>query len=151
VKVRLYGVDWVDGQPFGTAAKLSTSKKVFNLDVTVSVKDTDRYGRAVGNVTTADGASLCEALVRNGYAWWYHWYARDAKQLGELEIEARTKRVGLWAEGSLEPPWACRHPVPHGNAAAAPPAAAAPAAPPAPTARNSARPPQPAPVADPEC
>lgn len=144
VKVRLYGVDCPeDGQPFGAAAKQFTSKKVFNLEVTVTVTDTDRYGRAVGDVKTEDGASLTEALVRNGYGWWYHWYARDAKQLGELEIEARARRLGLWAEGNPQPPWAWRHPAPRANAAAVAPA-------PAPSPAPEARRPRPAPTADAE-
>ena len=58
-------------QPFGTKAKQFTSEHAFGKDVTVIVKDTDKYGRTVAEVILPDGKNLNEELVYNGFAWWY--------------------------------------------------------------------------------
>ena len=51
VRVRPHGVDCPESrQPFGQRARQFTSGLVFGRTVTVSVRDTDRYGRTVGDV-----------------------------------------------------------------------------------------------------
>ena len=71
VKVRLHGVDCPErGQPFGNRAKQFTSELCFGNSVTVRVSDTDKYGRAIGEVTTANGTNVNVALVENGLGWW---------------------------------------------------------------------------------
>src|SRR5690348_692614 len=55
-KIRLYGIDCPEkGQPFGTRAKQFTLATVFEKEVTVQVKDTDKYGRTVADVMLPDG------------------------------------------------------------------------------------------------
>lgn len=49
-------------------ARRFTADRVAGRNVTVSVLDTDRYGRAVGAVTTDDGTILNRELLTNGYA-----------------------------------------------------------------------------------
>src|SRR5438128_2499905 len=72
VPVRLYGVDVPEkAQAFGTQARLFLSELVFPQPVTVAIRDTDRYGRLVGEVRLPDGRSLNQELVRAGLAWWY--------------------------------------------------------------------------------
>jgi len=64
VKVRLHGIDCPEkGQPYGTKAKRFTSDRAFRNEVTVYVKDMDRYGRIVGEVILPDGLSLNKELV----------------------------------------------------------------------------------------
>src|SRR5438094_4600286 len=77
-KIRLYGIDCPEKrQAFGTKAKQFTSGQAFGKDVTVQVKDTDRYGRTVGIVILPDGRSLNEELVYQGLAWWYRKYSKS--------------------------------------------------------------------------
>jgi endonuclease YncB( thermonuclease family) len=47
----------------------------FGKEVTVVVRDTDRYGRTVAVVILPDGRNLNHELVKRGYAWWYRKYA----------------------------------------------------------------------------
>jgi hypothetical protein len=54
-----------------------------------------------------DGRSLNRELVREGYAWWYKQYSKDAS-LGVLEGEARAAKRGLWADQNPVPPWEWR-------------------------------------------
>lgn len=69
VTIRLHGVDTPESaQAFGTRARQFTSDFVFGKTVRVEVRDTDRYGRLVGEVYTSDGQSLNRALVRDGFA-----------------------------------------------------------------------------------
>src|SRR3989442_6580536 len=64
VKVRLYGVDAPEkAQAFGTQARKFTGDMVFQQTVTVAIRDTDRYGRLVGEVQLPDGRSLGQELV----------------------------------------------------------------------------------------
>jgi len=70
VKVRLHGIDCPEKkQPYGTKAKRFTSDRAFRNEVTVYVKDKDRYGRIVGEVILPDILSLNKELVFVGLAW----------------------------------------------------------------------------------
>ncbi len=58
-RVRLWGIDCRENrQPFSTRARQFTAALVFGKDVTVIVRDVDRYGRTVGEVILPDGRSL---------------------------------------------------------------------------------------------
>lgn len=108
-RVRLFGVDCPEKrQPFGAAAKAFSSEAAFGKEVTVTVKDTDQYGRLVGEVELPDGKSLNRELVRAGLAWWYRRYAPEAAELGALEAEAKLARSGLWKDSQPTAPWAFR-------------------------------------------
>lgn len=104
-KVRLAEIDCPEkSQAFGQRAKQFTLDKAAQKNVTVEVRDYDRYGRTVGEVFLPDGKSLNRELVRNGYAWWYRRYSKD-ESLGELEAQARTARCGLWSDPAAVAPW----------------------------------------------
>lgn len=106
-KIRLYGIDAPElRQAFGKRAKLFTKSMAYGKTVSLLRMDQDRYGRTVG-VITVDGISLNEALVTAGYAWHYRQFSRDSK-LDALELEARLKRKGLWADPNPTPPWEFR-------------------------------------------
>jgi micrococcal nuclease len=105
IKVRLHGIDCPEkAQAFGQKAKQFTSQMVYGKKVRVEVKDTDRYGRTVGEVFIGTD-SLNRKLVQNGLAWWYRRYAPHDGELGALEKDARSNRRGLWADAAPIPPW----------------------------------------------
>lgn len=109
-RVRLYGVDCPEkGQPYSAVAKRATSALVFGKVAEVTPKDVDRYGRTVALVAVA-GVSVNEALVREGYAWVYTHYCREARcaEWLAIEREAREARRGLWAGKNPVPPWEWR-------------------------------------------
>jgi endonuclease YncB( thermonuclease family) len=92
-RIRLNAIDAPEShQAFGTKAKQFTSQLVFGQIVTVERVDTDRYGRTVANVYTADGGSVNEALVAAGFAWWYRQYAPGNTRL-EPSKRKRGKRA----------------------------------------------------------
>lgn len=72
------------------------------------MRDTDRYGRLVGEVLLPDGRNLNHELVRAGMAWWYRRYAQEDTTLAQLEAEARAARRGLWRDPHPVPPWEWR-------------------------------------------
>lgn len=105
VKVRLHGVDAPESrQPYGTKARQFTAAFAFGKAAKVDVKDTDRYGRTVGDVSVAS-KSLNQALVKQGMAWWYRRYAPNDRVLAALEAQARRAKRGLWADRSPVAPW----------------------------------------------
>ena len=109
VRIRLQGVDTPEKrQAFGQQAKRFTTRFVFGKVVRVVPVTTDRYRRTVGEVFVGD-RSLNEALVKAGLAWWYRRYARRAKLLEHLELEARKARRGLWADAKPVAPWDYHH------------------------------------------
>jgi endonuclease YncB( thermonuclease family) len=129
VKVRLHGVDTPEkAQAFGTQARQFTGALAFPQTVTVVVRDTDRYGRLVGDVQLPDGRSLNQELVKAGMAWWYRPYAPQDTTLAQLEAAAHTAQRGLWAEAHPVPPWAWRKGHREPSLAPAPTASPAPAA-----------------------
>jgi len=106
--VRLQGIDAPEkSQAFGQRAKQFTASLASGKTVAVRIKDRDRYGRTVGEVTLPDGRNVNQELVRAGYAWWYRRYSSDPR-LGTLEAEARAAHLGLWADAHPLPPWEWR-------------------------------------------
>ena len=99
-KIRLKGLDAPEkGQPFGQAAKRRLSDLAFGQTVTVETSGRpDKYGREVGTVY-ANGRDVNAEMVSSGYAWAY----TDATYSG-LEADARTARLGLWADPNPEKP-----------------------------------------------
>jgi endonuclease YncB( thermonuclease family) len=69
---RLWGIDCPESkQPFGTRAKQFTGDSAFGKEVSVRVRDVDRYKRTVAEVILPDGRNLNRELVRAGLAWRY--------------------------------------------------------------------------------
>ncbi|MBM5791822.1 MAG: thermonuclease family protein [Cyanobacteria bacterium M_surface_10_m1_298] len=78
--------------------------------VELRVKTTDRYGRAVAELSRG-GRNLNQALVASGAAFVYWQYiARcDRQTYGRLETEARLKGLGVWGvSGGVMQPWEYR-------------------------------------------
>ncbi len=105
-RVRLAEIDCPEkgGQPYGQKAKEFVIKNAAQKRVRVDVRTIDRYGRTVGEIFLPDGTSLNRLLVEEGYAWWYRKYSSDSS-LGQLELDARLKRRGLWADKDPVAPW----------------------------------------------
>lgn len=113
-KIRLSGIDAPEKkQPFGQKAKAMMSDLVYDKDVTVNWNKQDRYGRTIG-VVIANGQDTGLALVRSGLAWHYKKYQNeqlpeDRIRYSDAEDLARSRRVGLWADSDVMPPWEWRH------------------------------------------
>ncbi|MDU8886322.1 thermonuclease family protein [Yeosuana sp. MJ-SS3] len=85
-------------QPFGNRAKQFTSSQIYLATINYVVTDMDRYGRAIAMIYYGDDNKYLSAeLVRNGMAWHYKKYS-NSKELAELEISAREKKIGLWSD-----------------------------------------------------
>jgi endonuclease YncB( thermonuclease family) len=83
-RIRLWGIDCPESrQAFGARATQFTGDLAFGKEVSVQVKDVDRYGRTVGVVILPDGRNLNQELVRAGLAWWYRQYAAHVKHSTE--------------------------------------------------------------------
>lgn len=65
----------------------------------------DRYGRLVGDCFRADGASVQQALVRNGWAMDWPQYSGGA--YADQQAAAKSDRIGIWV-GNVQPPWEWR-------------------------------------------
>ncbi|MDC0300292.1 thermonuclease family protein [Verrucomicrobia bacterium] len=106
-KIRLEGVDTPESkQPFGNKAKQAMAEMVFGKQVKVVWKKKDRYGRTLGHVYV-NGKWTNLEMIKQGMAWHYKQYSKD-QELASAEVEARKKRLGLWADKSRIAPWEWR-------------------------------------------
>lgn len=109
-EIRLWGVDCPEyDQPYGAAAGKLTRRLVGNGSVRVEVKSNDSYGRVVG-VLSRGTVNVNEELIRQGAAWVYSQYCREAicGEWRELETAARSQHLGLWHERRPTAPWKWR-------------------------------------------
>lgn len=113
-KVRLAGIDAPEkAQAFGERSKQHLSDLVFGKKVIVDWNKTDKYGRTVGKVIV-NGQDANLGQVQAGLAWHYKQYekeqlASDRSSYAQAEIDARTRKVGLWHDAAPTPPWDFRH------------------------------------------
>lgn len=108
IKVRVANIDSPERkQPFSTKAKQFTSQAIFGKNVTLEYLKKDRYGRFICNTIYNDSLNLAHELLKNGLAWHYKKYSKDA-YLQTLEDEARAHNVGLWGAKNQIPPWKWR-------------------------------------------
>ncbi|MBK7099024.1 MAG: thermonuclease family protein [Sphingobacteriales bacterium] len=108
-RIRLHGIDCPErDQPFSKAAKKFTSQLVFNKEVNLVKRSTDRYSRTVALVYLKDSILLNTDLLKAGLAWHFTRYDKNL-EWQKLEEEARKNRKGLWAD-TQEPvaPWLWR-------------------------------------------
>ena len=71
-RVRLHGIDTPErDQPYGKQATRALDGLI-KTKVFVEEKDTDRYGRLVGVLYTAEGLNVNLAMVCSGHAWRKH-------------------------------------------------------------------------------
>ena len=104
IRIRLAGIDTPERkQPFGNTAKNALAKLVFQKKILIETQTKDRYGRIVGTVFL-DNQNVNNELIRQGMAWVYKKYT-DNEILYELEAQAKTRRIGLWADETPIAPW----------------------------------------------
>lgn len=109
VRVRLLNIDAPEKkQPFGRWSTNQLKALLAGQSVTVSYTQTDRYGRVLGRVVTANGTEANRQQVLKGAAWVYDRYNTD-NSLPALQREAQTQKRGLWADNQPVPPWEWRH------------------------------------------
>lgn len=109
MKIRLWGIDCPEyNQPYGLAAKKFTNLLCTEKIVTIRIIATDKYQRKVSVVLLKNNQSLNELLVKNGFAWWYEWYARDAVTLDAAQNFAKNNCLGLWQDQKPIKPWVWR-------------------------------------------
>jgi micrococcal nuclease len=109
IKLRLFGVDAPEKkQSYGKEAKNYTTLMLYNKFVEIKVISIDKYGRNVSDVLLEDGRLFNQEIVKNGYAWWYSYFAPNDKKLKELEFNAKSKKIGLWKDSNPEEPWKFR-------------------------------------------
>ena len=101
-RVRFSAIDTPEyDQPYG--AKSSAALKALlpiGSDVELEVVTQDQFRRMVATVwLLADGKriNINETMLRDGHAWAYRRYMRDAR-FCDIEAEARDKKLGLWAQ-----------------------------------------------------
>lgn len=109
-RIRLADIDAPErGQPWGRQSQRMLAGLVAGTEVDIQPTDTDRWGRIVARVRTADGTDVSRAMVSGGGAWAFRRYLTDRSKL-RLEAEARAAGRGLWAlpEAERVPPWEWR-------------------------------------------
>jgi micrococcal nuclease len=101
-RVRFSAIDTPEyDQPYG--AQSSAALKAMlppGSDVELEVVTQDQFRRVVATVwLRVDGnrINVNEAMLREGHAWAYRRYMKDPK-FCDIEQEARSKRLGLWAQ-----------------------------------------------------
>ena len=116
--VQIWGIDAPEkGQPYADKAKNHLEKLTKGRKLTIEVKDTDQYGRVVGEVY-----DIAFDMVRAGLAWHDDYNAPEAEHLNKLMYGARKARRGLWADENPVRPYDFRKgkttPVPRVEVAA---------------------------------
>ncbi|XP_062183056.1 probable staphylococcal-like nuclease CAN1 isoform X2 [Phragmites australis] len=106
-KYRIRGIDAPESfMPYGKEAKEELVKLVQGKSLKISIYDSDRYGRLVGDVE-CDGVFVQEHMLKKGFAW--HYTAYDHRvELNKWENQAKASRTGLWASPNPEKPWEWR-------------------------------------------
>jgi endonuclease YncB( thermonuclease family) len=101
-RVRLSAIDTPEyDQPYGSQSSAAL-KAMLPLGSTVELEvvTQDQFRRMVAVVYRVDGetrTNVNETLLRLGHAWAYRRYMKDPK-FCDLEQEARSKKLGLWAQ-----------------------------------------------------
>lgn len=108
VRIRVDGIDAPEkGMPYSKVSKKYLSQLCYGKFITIKKTSDDGRGRWVCRGYTPDGLDISEEMIRAGLAWHYKKYSSDSR-LAALEIEARSKKKGLWAEPNPIAPWEIR-------------------------------------------
>ena len=110
LKVRLYGIDAPERkQRGGYEASMFVKDFILHEQVTLKIKDVDRYKRQVAIVTLPSGEELQDIILQAGHAWVYPRYCKDARceSWGTMEQHAKNEKRGLWKSKAV-PPWIWR-------------------------------------------
>ena len=97
------------GQPYGEEASRELKKLILGQTVEVTLTGEKTYKREVCLIRK-DAIDINLEMVKRGYAWAYRHYLKRpyASEYIEAENDARTQRLGLWADTNPTPPWEFR-------------------------------------------
>ncbi|TXE78893.1 nuclease [Campylobacter peloridis] len=95
IKVRLFGIDAPEkDQAYGDLSAKFLSAIILNKEITLNIKDEDKYGRILAIVYLND-KDINQVMVKNGFAWAYEHYS-------DLYINdqnyAQENKKGLWED-----------------------------------------------------
>jgi endonuclease YncB( thermonuclease family) len=108
IRVRLFGIDSPErGQAFSIKAREFTASLIAGKEVTVIIRNKDRYGRFVCDTYLIDGTYVNAEIVKAGYAWHFTRYSSD-EEMAALQDEAQENKRGLWQEPNPVAPWEFR-------------------------------------------
>ena len=112
-EVRLYGIDAPESdQLFGSHSKEFLSRLALDDTFCFHFRETDRYGRLVGELYRPGQASLNLVMVQAGWAHAFTFYG-VLPGVREAETSARAKRLGVWSvPGGGVRPWYWRNGIP---------------------------------------
>ena len=82
-----------------------------NNNVTLTITDSDKYGRKIAEVRLPDGTLVQEVLAREGLAMVYRQYMKScpsATVVEQSEEQARREQAGIWRDPQFTPPWEYR-------------------------------------------
>jgi len=101
-RVRFSAIDTPEyDQPYGLQSSAALKAMLpIGSDVELEVVTQDQFRRVVATVWLVTGGrrvNINETMLREGHAWAYRRYMKDAK-FCDLEQEARSKKLGLWAQ-----------------------------------------------------
>jgi micrococcal nuclease len=101
-RVRMSAIDTPEhDQPYGSKSSAALKALLpIGTSVELEVVTQDQFKRMVATVwLVADGkrTNINETMLREGHAWAYRRYMREAK-FCDLEAEARDRKLGLWAQ-----------------------------------------------------
>ena len=126
-RIRFSGIDAPEkNQPYGEESTKNLKLLVHNKRVLIEYSKYDRYDRIIGVVLVNQQSDLsCQEkdcvrkinvgleLIKNGLAWHYKKYQfeqreKEREDYSDAEINAREKKLGLWADKESMPPWKWR-------------------------------------------
>jgi endonuclease YncB( thermonuclease family) len=88
------------GHSAGKAARSFVADNAFMSEVSVEITGTESDGTLIGKLSLADGRDLGAELIKLGLAWWDKRNDPAAVGLAQLEGEARSAELGIWAAAS---------------------------------------------------
>lgn len=105
LRIRMYGMDAPEKtQDYGSESRQALEKLVTGKNLSVEVKNKDRYGRTVA-IIYANGKNVNEEMVKTGNAWWYQEYAKKDIQFEKYQENAKQKKLGLFSRKGYTEPW----------------------------------------------
>ena len=102
-KIRLHGIDAPEiCQTYGLVSRDTLASRLMGKRVHVKVRRLDTYGRSLAHVAL-NGHDTGAWMVQQGAAWSYR-YRRDPGPYAHQEGQARSQRLGLFADAQAERP-----------------------------------------------
>lgn len=113
IRYRIYGIDAPEmSQPFSNEARKFLSGLIYQKEVgIVIIVPADKYDREIVQVFTSDSTDVGAEILKNGLAWHYRRFdsSLEYDHYEQLELNAKTNRLGLWSQPDAESPWRYRN------------------------------------------